>query len=198
MSGNTGTLGGCITDWQSSTQQTVSLSTAEAEYYSAGKGVQGIIFKNNLLTESFGKAVTSGMLIEDNKGCVFMVKNQSTSTRTKQIDIRAHFMRKHYMKASVDIIKTDTLEQDADPLTNNLPENDCTKSTRKITGTELCLSTRVGTTLFNRLATASEGMDAFSVQREDVKRNYLKELREALGDKRTPGKRVCAEMHGLV
>ena len=138
------------------------------------------------------------MLIEDNEGCVFMVKNQSTSATTKHIDISAHFMRGHYMKASFDIIKTDTLEQDADPLTKNLPENDCTKSTQKITGTELCLSTRVGTTFFNRLATASEGMDAFSVQREDVKRNYLKELREVLGDKRTPGKQVCAKMHGLV
>ena len=111
VSGNIGTLGGCITDWQSSTQQTVSLSSAEAEYYSAAKGAQGIIFKNNLLTELFGKAVTPGMLIEDNEGCIFMVKNQSTSARTKHIDIRAHFMREHYMKGSFDIIKTDTLEQ---------------------------------------------------------------------------------------
>ena len=95
VSANTGPLGGCVTYWQSGIQQTVSLSTAEAEYYSAAKAVQGIIFKNNLLTELFGKAVTPGMLIEDNKGCVFMVKNQSTSARTKHIDIRAHFMRKH-------------------------------------------------------------------------------------------------------
>ena len=67
------------------------------------------------------------MLIEDNEGCVFMVKNQSTSATTKHIDISAHFMRGHYMKASFDIIKTDTLEQDADPLTKNLPEEDYKK-----------------------------------------------------------------------
>ena len=51
VSGNTGTLGGCITDWRSSTQQTISLSTAEVEYYSAAKGMQGSMFKNNFLTK---------------------------------------------------------------------------------------------------------------------------------------------------
>ena len=33
-------------------------------------------------------------------------------------------MRTHYMKANLDIVKTDTLEQDADPLTKNLSKND--------------------------------------------------------------------------
>ena len=107
VSGNLGTLGGCITDWQSSTQQTVSLSSAEAEYYSAAKGTQGIIFKNNLLAELFGK-VETGMLIKDNDGCVFLIKNQTTSARTKHIDIRAHFMREHYMKGDFDVFKTKT------------------------------------------------------------------------------------------
>ena len=36
-------------------------------------------------------------------------------------------MREHYMKGSFDIIKTDTLEQDADALTKNLPEKDYKK-----------------------------------------------------------------------
>ena len=106
-------------------------------------------------------------------------------------------MRAHYMKANFDFIKTGTLEQNTDPLTKNLSEK-ITKSTRKITGTELCLSTRIGTTLFSRLAMASEAADAFLAQRKDVKSNYLKELKEALGDKRTLCKRVCAEMNGLV
>ena len=160
VSGNIGTLGGCITDWQSSTQQTVSLSSAEAEYYSAAKGAQGIIFKNNLLTELFGKAVTPGMLIEDNEGCIFMVKNQSTSARTKHIDIRAHFMREHYMKGSFDIIKTDTLEQDADALTKYLPEK-ITRSTRRITGMELYLPIRIGKTLPSRSTTTSKATETF-------------------------------------
>ena len=124
VSGNVGTLGGCITDWQSSTQQTVSLSSAEAEYYSAAKGVQGLLFKINLLTELTGKAVTPAMLIEDNEGCIFMIKNQATSARTKHIDIRAHFIREHYLKSQFDVLKAESSEQDADPLTKNLCEKD--------------------------------------------------------------------------
>ena len=50
-----------------------------------------------------------------------------TSARTEHIDIKALFMHELYMKASFDIIRTDTLEQDADPLTKNLPEKDYKK-----------------------------------------------------------------------
>ena len=62
-----------------------------------------------------------GMLIEDNEGCIFLIKNQATSARTKHIDVRAHFMREHYLKSTFDVLKTESAEQDADPLTKNLP-----------------------------------------------------------------------------
>ncbi len=64
------------------------------------------------------------MLVEDNEGCIFMIKNQATSARTKHIDIRAHFMCEHYLKLKFDVLKAETSEQDADPLTKNLPEKD--------------------------------------------------------------------------
>ena len=53
-----------------------------------------------------------------------MIKNQATSQRTKHIDIRAHFMREHYLKSKFDVLKVESAEQDADPLTKNLPEKD--------------------------------------------------------------------------
>ena len=58
--------------------------------------------------------------------------------------------------------------------------------------------TRIWTNSFSILATASDAMDAFSAQRDDVKRNYSKRLREAPEAKRTLGEQVCAETHGLV
>ena len=61
ISGNLGTIGGCLTDWQSRTQHTVSLSSAEAKYLSATKGVQMIIFKNNLMNEITNKVITPSM-----------------------------------------------------------------------------------------------------------------------------------------
>jgi len=62
ISGNLGTIGGYITDWQSQTQHTVSLSPAEAEYLSATRGVNMIIYKNNLINESTNKAISPSIL----------------------------------------------------------------------------------------------------------------------------------------
>ena len=64
------------------------------------------------------------MLVEDNKGCIFIIKNQATSARTKYINIRAHFMQNHYLKLKFDVLKTEPAKQGADPLTKNLCEKD--------------------------------------------------------------------------
>ena len=58
--------------------------------------MQGIIFKNNLLMVLFGEVVTPGILLKTTRNAFFMVNNLSTSARTKHIDIRDHFMCKHY------------------------------------------------------------------------------------------------------
>ena len=131
VSGNLGTVGGCITNWLSNTQHTTSLSSTEAEYYSAAKAVQTLLFKINLLDE-LKSAVTPAVLAEDNTGCIYMIKNQTTTSRTKHIDIRAHLMREHYMKDKFDVIHVDTEEQDADILTKNLPEKEHTKHSRNL------------------------------------------------------------------
>jgi len=62
------------------------------------------------------------MLLEDNEGCIFIIKNQHTSSRTKHIDIRAHLISEHYTNKIFDVIKVNTTEQDGDPLTKNLNE----------------------------------------------------------------------------
>lgn len=131
VNGNLGTVGGCITNWLSNTQHTTSMSSTEAEYYSAAKAVQTMLFKINLLNE-ITRAVTPGILAEDNTGCIFLIKNQATSSRTKHIDIRAHLMREHYMEGRFDVVQVDTEEQDADILTKNLPEKDYTKHAQNL------------------------------------------------------------------
>ena len=61
-----------------------------------------------------------------------MIKNQATTSRTKHIDIRAHFMREHYMKKEFDIVQVNTSEQDADIFTKNLPEKDHTRHAQNL------------------------------------------------------------------
>ena len=83
-------------------------------------------------------------------------------------------------------------------MTKNLSEMSYKKHAENYRNRTLC-SYKTETILFNRSATTSETTDALSAQRKDVKRHYLlKRLREALGDRTTMRKQVCAEIHRLV
>jgi hypothetical protein len=85
-------IGGMTTNWTSNKQQTVSLSSSEAEYQALSECVQESVFTQNLVKElTGGKKPT--IIYEDNLGTIFLVKNQHVSSRTKHIDIRHHFMR---------------------------------------------------------------------------------------------------------
>ena len=77
-------------------------------------------------------------------------------------------------------------------MTKNLSEMSYKKHAENYRNRTLC-SYKTETILFNRSATTSETTDALSAQRKDVKRHYLlKRLREALGDRTTSSKQVCA------
>jgi hypothetical protein len=92
ISGRINTLGGMIPNWTSKKQQTVSLSSSEAEYQDLSECVQEAMFTQSLFKELIGKKTTS-IIYEDNLGAIYLVKNMQVSARTKHIDIRHHFMR---------------------------------------------------------------------------------------------------------
>jgi hypothetical protein len=92
VSARINTLGGMITNWTSKKQQTVSLSSSEAEYQALSEFTQKAVFTRNLLEELTGQKKPE-INYEDNLGTGFLVKNQQVSSRTKHMDIRHHFMR---------------------------------------------------------------------------------------------------------
>jgi len=92
ISGRVSTLGGMLVGWSSKKQNTVSLSSCEAEYISYGEACQDAMFMNQLLDELF-KGETCTVVYGDNQGALFLVKNRQVSQRTKHIDIRQHFVR---------------------------------------------------------------------------------------------------------
>jgi hypothetical protein len=75
ISGRINTLGGMTTNWTSKKQNTVSLSSSEAEYQALSECVQEYVFTQNLVEESTGKRKPA-MIYEDNLGTIFLVKNQ--------------------------------------------------------------------------------------------------------------------------
>lgn len=88
------TLGGAPLNFVSRSQQSVSLSSTEAEYMAASVCATEIQFIQMLVTEIVPDAVVRpATLLEDNTGAIYLMENQAVGNRTKHIDIRAHHIR---------------------------------------------------------------------------------------------------------
>src|SRR6266487_261536 len=92
------TSGGCfflwnnLISWFSKKQNSVSLSTAEAEYIAAGSSCSQILWIKQMLSEyNVGQDVIT--LYCDNLSAINISKNPIQHSRTKHIDIRHHFIR---------------------------------------------------------------------------------------------------------
>ncbi len=74
ISGRINTLGGMITNWTSKKQQTVALSSTEAEYQSLSECAQESIFTMNLVKELINQELQA-IIYEDNLGAIFLARN---------------------------------------------------------------------------------------------------------------------------
>jgi hypothetical protein len=119
ISGNLDTLGGVIVGWLCKTQGSVTLSSTEAEYISASTGAQSIVFLIMFLQECGFEVILPGMLVEDNTGAIFLIKNQQVGTRTKHIDVRWHWIRDRRDSGMLDIVFTRSENNESDILTKN-------------------------------------------------------------------------------
>ena len=115
------TLGGTLTNWVSKTQRQVTLSSTEAEYCGLATATQELVFMQMLLSE-IGECVLPGIILEDNTGAIFLVKNQSVGARTKHIDIRHHWLRAIYDRKEMTVLFCRSEHNEADVNTKNLPE----------------------------------------------------------------------------
>ncbi|TYK21888.1 hypothetical protein E5676_scaffold494G00240 [Cucumis melo var. makuwa] len=85
-------LGNNIATWFSKKQNSVSLSTAEAEYIAAGSSCSQLLWMKQMLDE-YGITQSSMFLYCDNLSAISISKNPVQHSRTKHIDIRHHFIR---------------------------------------------------------------------------------------------------------
>ena len=92
IGGELHTLGGCLTDFSSRGQKSVSLSSTESEYKSLCSASKEMKFQQMLLDE-IASVKLPGILLEDNTGAIFLVKNKQVGMRTKHIDVQYHFVR---------------------------------------------------------------------------------------------------------
>ena len=121
VSGGVETLGGTIVGYSSKKQNVVSLSSAEAELISYTEGCQNARFMQQLLCEMIGYEPTA-VVFEDNLGCIFLIKNQKTSSRTKHLAVRHLYGRDLYVENKVLPTFVRSEENISDGMTKNQPQ----------------------------------------------------------------------------
>jgi hypothetical protein len=119
-------LGRSLVSWDSKKQNSVALSTAEAEYIAAGHCCAQLLRMRQTLRD-YGYKLTKVPLLCDNESAIRMADNLVEHSRTKHIAIRYHFLRYHQQKGDIEIAYINTKEQLADICTKPLDEQTFTK-----------------------------------------------------------------------
>ncbi len=106
--------------WSSKRQASVALSTVEAEYIAATTAAQEATHLRNILHD-MGEAQTTPTIVKsDNQGSIALAKNPTHHSRTKHIDIRAHFIREQIEHQVIALEYVETHNNAADILTKPL------------------------------------------------------------------------------
>lgn len=114
--------GGAPVAWFSRTQKCVTLSTTEAEDVAMGDGVKEALFVNGVLAFMMPNKDLEGIMVLENKeGAIALAENPLSSSNSKHIDVRHHFLRDLVDKGKIDVEHVGTAGQHADIFTKALP-----------------------------------------------------------------------------
>jgi hypothetical protein len=100
-------LGRSLVSWASKKQNSVALSTTEAEYIAAGHCCTQILWMKQTLKD-YSYKLSKVPLLCDNESAIRMADNPVEHSRTKHIDIRYHFLRDHQQKGDIEIAYVST------------------------------------------------------------------------------------------
>ncbi|GBP89832.1 Retrovirus-related Pol polyprotein from transposon TNT 1-94 [Eumeta japonica] len=117
-------MAGSVFSWESRKQQTVALSSTEAEYVALSTAAKEAIYLRRLLKE-IGLTHDSGPIViyGDNLGAQNLAKNHTYHSRTKHIDIKYNFLRDAVRENLLEVKYMPTNEMIADVLTKNLTKS---------------------------------------------------------------------------
>ena len=115
-------LGHALVSWFSKKQNSVALSTAEAEYVAGGSCCAQVLYMKQQL-EDFKLMYNHIPIKCDNTSAINLSKNPIQHSRTKHIEIRYHFLRDHVQKCDIVLEFTNTHNQLADIFTKSLLED---------------------------------------------------------------------------
>ncbi|XP_070025232.1 secreted RxLR effector protein 161-like [Nicotiana sylvestris] len=112
-------LGSCLISWGTRNRNLVALSIVEVEYVIAASYCAQLLWIKNQL-EDFGVLTKSVTLLCNNTSALNMAKNPVQHKRTKDIDVRHHFLRDNVEKGLICMMFCSTEDQIADIFTKAL------------------------------------------------------------------------------
>lgn len=115
-------FGSGVVTWSSKKQETVALSTSEAEYTAASLAARQALWLRKLLEDFSYEQKESTEIFSDSKSAIAMAKNPSFHGRTKHIDVQYHFIRTLVADGRIVLKFCSTNEQAADIFTKSLPQ----------------------------------------------------------------------------
>jgi hypothetical protein len=107
--------------WASKKQNSVALSTDEAENITVGHCCAQLLWMRQTLRD-YGYKLTKVPLLCNNESAIRMADNPVEHSRTKHIAIRYHSLRDHQQRGDIEIAYVSTKEQLADIFTKPLDE----------------------------------------------------------------------------
>ncbi|GJW86279.1 ribonuclease H-like domain-containing protein [Tanacetum coccineum] len=114
-------LGYNLLTWSSKCQDTLSRSSAEAEYRGVANVVAETSWIHNLLRELHNPLFTTTLVYCDNVSALYMSANLVQHQRTKHIEIDIHFVRDKVATGHVRVLHVPSRFQYADIFTKGLP-----------------------------------------------------------------------------
>eukprot|EP00253_Pinus_taeda_P029076 PITA_29076 len=111
-----------VVSWISWKQQSVALSSVEAEYMAASLASCEVIWLHKMLFGLFGQALKPSVIYCDNQSCIKLTENPVFHDRSKHIEIKYHFIKDYVQKGVVKLEYISTNEQVVNIFTKALPQ----------------------------------------------------------------------------
>lgn len=118
MSGYVVLLNGGPVAWSARKQPLIALSTAEAEYIALTTVARELLY---LIEELYTKLPLPTPICCDNQAAIALASKPKSQARTKHIDIRFHFVRRHVKDGTFTLLYCPTDDNVADAFTKALP-----------------------------------------------------------------------------
>ena len=116
-------MGKGVLSWKSVKQTLKASSTMEAEYVACYEATCHVIWLQNFISalgviHSISRPLK---LFCDNSAGVSFSRNTRSTSRSKHIDVKFHFVKENVVKSLISVEHTPTTSMFADPLTRDLP-----------------------------------------------------------------------------